>query len=214
MKEQEEYAILSIDEFRKIEAAKKEALTEGSTTHAITIKKRGRPPLSPEEKELRALERATKIVERIPEIVCIRINANNPKLNLEDAHAVYERVRGAWKVGSRAFAARYVLAAVTGKYNGVITNKVVAVYDVQHWKNVNPAGYTTRSANDFVGCERRFEFDGIPTVNEELQKLVGKIFIPYRKLNGSNPISFKELATIADQVTDIPEKASTKSEEA
>ena len=184
-------------------------MTSVELAKKVVLRGRGRPKLSPEEKAKRQQERAQKVVERDPEIVCIRINP--AKFHLEETEqSIYERTRGAWRTGMRAITAKYVLSAITGKYGGLITNKIVAIYDVEKWQNVNPAGYTTRAATEFADCENRVEFIGTPTQNPQLQALIGKIFHPSEKLNGSNPISFRLLSTLAETIIDIPKEESEK----
>lgn len=170
------------------------------------IKKRGRgrPKLTDEEREARAQARESKEIIRDPEILCIRINLSNS--NISSDLALYERVRGAWRAFERAFACKYVFAVITGKFNGISTNKIIAIYDVIHWQSFDISGYTTRNPSDFASVKDRVEFIGEPTKNEEFQKLVGKIFKTTHKLNGSNPISFKPLAGVMDMIRDIPEQ--------
>jgi len=184
-------------------------MTSSELAKKVVLRGRGRPKLSPEERDRRQQERAQRVVERDPEIVCIRINP--AKFHLEETEqSIYERTRGAWRTGMRAMTAKYVLAAITGKYGGLITNKIVAIYDVEKWQSVNPAGYTTRAASEFADCENRVEFIGAPTQNPQLQALIGKIFHPAEKLNGSNPISFRKLENFEVSLMDIPKEESEK----
>jgi len=171
----------------------------------VTVKRRGRPKLTEEERNARMLERATKEVEYVQELLCIRINPL--KFNkIDNDLSTYERTRGIWRVGQRAFRCKHAIACVTGKYNGIVTNKIVAIYDIINWVEPNIEGYSTRDKSEFASCKDRYEFNGIPTQNENLQRLVGKIFREDRKLNGSNPISFRPIEGFELTIQDIPEK--------
>lgn len=95
--------------------------------------------------------------------------------------ALYEAVRGVWKVG----VARSNVELVFAVANGIVRE----VFVVNQWHPAGTTHYVTRNMKD-IQVRGRWEFTGIPASDKIRNKYIGKSVAHYFQRGNANPIFY------------------------
>jgi hypothetical protein len=97
------------------------------------------------------------------------------------AAALYEAVRGVWKLSERRNGARYAMAVYGGK--------VVEVFVVDRWQRAGSSEYSSRDLSS-VDFEDRWEFVGSVAPATIRNKYIGADVGSYFPAGGRNPVAY------------------------
>lgn len=95
--------------------------------------------------------------------------------------ALYEAVRGVWKVGMARNSVEFVFAVA----NGIVRQ----VFVVSQWHPAGTTPYVTRDMKD-IQVEGHWEFNGIPASDKIRNKYIGRSVAHYFQRGNANPIFY------------------------